>query len=297
LERLQDAGTFREQTPYGPDIHTPKLGDYFDEHYGDPYLELSTAGVMAWLADVVVDLTEDVCRAGKPVTAEDWGRHLKDLGQGLLQAWLVTMAEETPMLLRPLVNRAEFQRRHLVHLQNRIATRIAFLAPLVPSPASPGRASGSGLGSAAAAAERIPVPISEPGADVAIKTAPSANMPAARKPRRARTKRILRKKIRTRGDTRAVDGAQLQHYRKLAGLTQPQLADLAGADLSTIARPEQKPWRWMLHIFGEVAKALNKAAPGTLSVTAEDLQVRPSPSWENNPKRAQNKPNKAPTRH
>jgi hypothetical protein len=194
LQRLKDAGFFAEQTPYGADFHARRAADYFDRHYGESYLELSAAGVIARLADVIADLKVDICRVDKPVTAEDWGQHLKDLGKRLLQSWLAIMAEETPVFLRLIVNRTEFQRRHLAHLTKSVATKIDSLAPQVPSPVAPSapdREPGSGPASIAAQAELMP-PNPEPGADVALEIAPSVNMPVAVRPQPARTKRSSR---------------------------------------------------------------------------------------------------------
>jgi hypothetical protein len=85
----------------------------------------------------VVDLTVGVLRAGKPVTAEDWFQHLQALGESLLAIWLGVMTAATPMFLRPIVNREEFQRGHVAHVHEAIAAKIEFLKPLVPVPASP----------------------------------------------------------------------------------------------------------------------------------------------------------------
>jgi hypothetical protein len=124
-----------------------------DKHFGKAYFELSANGALAWLGDIVVDLTGGVLRAGKPVTAEDWFQHLQALGESLLGTWLGVMTEATPMFLRPIVNREEFQRGHVAHVHEAIAAKIEFLKPLVPVPASPSepnRDAASGLPSVVA---------------------------------------------------------------------------------------------------------------------------------------------------
>src|SRR5262249_39543597 len=96
------------------------------------------------LADVVVDLKVNVCRAGKTITSDEWVQHLKALGGALLERWLVIMAEETPIFLRPIVNRTKFQRYQVTQVRKSITDKIEFLAVELPIP-SPSQASGTTL--------------------------------------------------------------------------------------------------------------------------------------------------------
>lgn len=182
LQSLKEAGVFAEPTPYGADSHTRRAADYFDRHFGRSYLELSSAGVTARLAEAVADLTLDVCRGDKPVTGEDWRHQLQALGKVLLQAWLVIMAEETPIFLRPIVNSTEFQHRHLAHVAQSIAIKIEFLAPLVPSPvasSAPDRTAGGGLASTAATAERSPGDLPPSAVELAVRSSSHISDPVA----------------------------------------------------------------------------------------------------------------------
>jgi hypothetical protein len=140
MQRLEHAGVFAEQTPYGPNSSARRSANYFDEQFAKPYLELSAAIVSAWLDEATSDLIAAFFLFGKgiaddkwaAIADEHWAQYLGMFGMALPNRGLAVMAEETPASLRPIVNRAEFQRRHVRHIQEVITAKIEFLRPRVP---------------------------------------------------------------------------------------------------------------------------------------------------------------------
>jgi hypothetical protein len=157
MQRLEHAGVFAEQTPYGPNSSARRSANYFDERFAESYRELSAAIVSAWLDEATSDFLAAVFLSGKGIAddkwaaiADDhWAQCLRKFGMALSDRCLAVIADATPMSLHPIVNRAEFQRRHVKHIQEVITAKIEFLRPHVPlrdAPATPIYDTEPGLG-------------------------------------------------------------------------------------------------------------------------------------------------------